>query len=86
MSRQYRISRQGPPPLTDAEIAKHKDARRLLYNYHRATKPLYKRPLYKDPKAFLGLLIIVLLAVLIAEAVEKDQAKKQPPPTEQRPK
>jgi hypothetical protein len=85
MSRRYRISPQGPPPLTDAEIAKHKDARRLIYNYHRATKPLYKRPLYKDPKAFVALLIIVLLAILLAEAVEQDNVEEPPKTEQQRP-
>lgn len=74
MSRRYRISPQGPARLTDAEINAHKDARRLFYNYHKAVRPLYKKPLYKDPKAFLALLIIVLLAVLISEAVEKEKA------------
>jgi len=78
MSRRYRISPQGPPPLTDAEIAKHKDARRLIFNYHHATKLLYKRPLYKDPKAFFALLIIVLLAIFIAEVVEKERAPDLP--------
>jgi hypothetical protein len=85
MSRRYRISPQGPPPLTDADIAKHKDARRLIYNYHRATRPLYKRPLYKDKRAFFALLMIVLLAIFIAEVVEKEnepdpqQAPQQQP-------
>jgi hypothetical protein len=83
MSRRYRISPQGPPPLTDAEIAKHKDARRLIYNYHRATRPLYKQPLYRDRKAFFALLLIVLLAIFIAEVVEKEKAPEPPPQPEQ---
>ncbi len=69
MRHRYRISLQGNPPLTDAEVARHADAERLLYNYHKAVKPLYKRPLYKDPKTFIALLILVLLAILISEAV-----------------
>lgn len=67
MNTRYRISREGQQQLSDAEIAKHKDARRLIYNYHRATRPLYKKPLYKDPRTFIALVIIVLLAILMAE-------------------
>jgi hypothetical protein len=70
MSRRYRISPEGRPPLTDAEVARHADAERLLYNYHKAVKPLYKRPLYKDPRTFIALLILVLLAILIGEVVD----------------
>jgi hypothetical protein len=70
MKHRYRISPEGRPPLTDAEVARHADAERLLYNYHKAVKPLYKRPLYKDPRTFIALLILVLLAILIGEVVE----------------
>ena len=70
MRQRYRISPEGQPPLTDAEVARHADAERLLFNYHKATKPLYKRPLYKDPRTFIALLILVLLAILISEVVD----------------
>lgn len=69
MRHRYRITPQGDPPLTDADVARHADAERLLYNYHKAVKPLYKRPLYKDPRTFIALLILVLLAILISEGV-----------------
>ncbi len=70
MRHRYRISPEGRPPLTDAEVARHADADRLLFNYHKAVKPLYKRPLYKDPRTFIALLILVLLAILISEVVD----------------
>ncbi len=73
MKQRYRIADQGAPRISDAEIARHKDARRLLFNYQRAVaRP--KLPLYKEPKAFIALLIIVLLAIFIAEVVEKGNA------------
>ena len=56
--------------MTDAEVARHADAERLLFNYHKAVKPLYKRPLYKDPRTFIALVILVLLAILISEVVD----------------
>lgn len=70
MRHRYRISPEGRPPLSDAEVARHADAERLLYNYHKAVKPLYDRPLYKDPRTFIALLILVLLAILISEVVD----------------
>jgi hypothetical protein len=73
MKQRYRIAPQGAPRISDADIARHKDARRLVFNYQRAVaRP--KLPLYKDPKAFIALLIIVLLAIFVAEVVDKEQA------------
>lgn len=79
MSDRYRISPQGRKALTDAEVARHADAERLLFNYHKAVKPLYKRPLYKDPRTFIALLILVLLAILISEAVDQGSRPERDP-------
>lgn len=72
MSTRYRISPEGRGPLSDSEVARHADAARLLYNYHRATRPLYARPLYKNPKVFIALVILVLLALLVSEVLGPD--------------
>lgn len=81
MSPRYRISPEGGrEPLTEQDILRHKDPKRLLYNYHRAARALHRRPLYRDPKAFIALVLIVLLAIFIAEVVEKEHL---PPPEEQ---
>lgn len=74
MKQRYRISPEGrQPEPTDAEIARYRDPKHLQYNYHRALGLLHRRPIYKDPKAFLALLLIVLVVWLIAEAQEKEQ-------------
>ena len=80
MSSRYRISPEGRGTLSEADLARHADAERLLYNYHRAVKPLYKRPLYKDPRTFIALVILVLLALLISEAVGAGSPTGQDPP------
>lgn len=71
MSRRYRITPEGRSQQpTDSEVARYRDPKRLMYNYERAVrKP--RRPIYRDPKAFLVLLLIVLLAFFITEFVEK---------------
>ena len=33
--------------LSDEKIEKHKDFKRLKFNYDKVTNPLYKTPLYK---------------------------------------
>ncbi len=72
MNTRYRISPQGRGVLNERQIDAHRDPKRLLFNYHRAVaRP--KRPLYKDPRSFIALLIIVLLAILITEVVEKER-------------
>jgi len=67
MKRQYRISPQrNDQQLTEAEIARFRDPKRLLFNYENAVRRP-KRPIYKDPKTFIGLVLIVLLAMLLSE-------------------
>jgi len=74
MKQRYRISPEGrKPEPTDADIARYRDPKRLQYNYHRALGLLHRRPIYKDPKAFLALLLIVLVVWLIVEAQEKER-------------
>lgn len=71
MKRQYRISPQGRgAPPTEAEIARYRDPKRLLFNYQKAVRRP-QRPLYKDPKAFITLLLIVLLAWFISEVADR---------------
>ncbi|HQW40971.1 MAG: hypothetical protein KBA60_08380 [Flavobacteriales bacterium] len=74
MKHRYQISKEGRKELTDAEITKYRDPKKLLYNYQRAKLLLHKKPLYKDPKSFLVLILIVALAIFIAEVVEKDRS------------
>lgn len=84
MNRHYRISPEGrKPEPTDAEIASYRDPKRLVYNYHRATRALHRRPLYKDPKAFIALLIIVLMAWFISEVSDDRHPKPAPDAREQ---
>ena len=59
------------PDLPDEQISKHKDFKKLMYNYQSATKPLYKTPLYKNKKVFLIILLILLVMYVIVEILEK---------------
>lgn len=82
MKKNYRITPEGAQAgLTDAEIARYRDPKKLLYNYQRARTMLHRKPLYKDPKAFLVLLLIVLVTILVVEARKAPSADQQPTPT-----
>ena len=83
MKQRYRISPEGrSQEPTEAEIAKYRDPKKLLYNYQKASGILHRKPLYKDPKAFLVLLLIVLLAIFLAERGRTDE-QPAPSPSEQ---
>ncbi|MGZ4048755.1 MAG: hypothetical protein ACXVPU_14495 [Bacteroidia bacterium] len=71
------------PDLPDEQINKHKDFNKLMYNYHSATKPLYKTPLYKNKKVFIIILLILLVMFVIVEILDKEEAEKTPVKQEQ---
>lgn len=83
MKRTYRISPDARPVPTDEEIARYRDPKQLLYNYQKASRMLHARPLYRDPKAFVAIVLIVLLAWFIAEVVNKEEAPPVPPREQQ---
>jgi hypothetical protein len=66
------------PDLPEDRINKHKDFKKLMYNYQHATKPLYKTPLYKNKKVFLVILLILLVMFLIVEVLEKEEQNTPP--------
>lgn len=67
MKQRYNISPEGRKEPTEAEIAKYRDPKKLIYNYQKARHLLHRKPIYKDPKTFLVLLVIVLLAYVLGE-------------------
>lgn len=71
------------PDLPDEQINKHKDFKKLMYNYQTATKPLYKTPLYKNRKVFIVILLILLVMFVIIEALEKEEKEKIPTKVEE---
>ena len=66
------------PDLPDDQINKHKDFKKLMYNYQLATKPLYKTPLYKlkNNKIFIIILLVLLVMFIIVEIMDRE--KEQP--------
>ena len=67
---------------TEKETESFKDFGQLTHAYDKVVKRP-KKPLYKDPKAFLGLLLIVIIAYLVFEEVRKEGDKSEQIDTEQ---
>lgn len=75
--REYKIEKKPAKELRDEDIMKYKDFGKLTTNYESALQRLHKKPLYKDPKAFLTLLLIAVVAYLVFLAIEEEEAEKQ---------
>jgi hypothetical protein len=75
MKHKYKINIDQPLP-SDDKIGRHKDFGRILADYHNLTQPIYRKPLYKNPKAFLGVVMIVTIALLVFWAVEEEDQEK----------
>ncbi len=63
----YKINRDKTPEIPSKEqMEKYKDFSRLSANYDSFTRRP-KKPIYKDKRFFLALLIIVLIAYLLSQ-------------------
>jgi hypothetical protein len=67
---------------TEQETESFKDFGQLTHAYDNVVKRP-KKPLYKNPKAFLGLLLIILITWLVFEEVRKERDKSEQIDTEQ---
>ncbi len=62
--RTFKIDKDPKKQLSKKTVEKYKDFSKLHHEYERLTKR-GKKPLYKDPKLFLLLLIIGLVMLLV---------------------
>jgi len=76
--RKYKLNKDFKQQLPSKdETARYKDFAQLTHTYDKVTKRR-KKPLYKDPKAFLALLLIVIIFWLVFDAIEEsEQEEKQ---------
>src|ERR1044071_4579728 len=66
-----------PRPPKEERIAAHRDFGKVMHNYKRMTNPLYRTPLYRYRKVFLGLLLVLVVAWLISEYGEEHEQRQQ---------
>ena len=68
-----RVKRGNPDKPSDTEIEVLRDFNALRTNYQEALHNLHRKPIYKNPKFFIVLLIILLIAYLLSEVREKPE-------------
>ena len=79
--KKYKIDPKRVEELSDKEISKYKDFGRLMTNYNEHKIKMHQ-PLYKKPKFFLALLLILLVIYLIAESSRKQANFEENQPTD----
>lgn len=72
--KKYRLSNKKEQQVSDEDISKYKDFGRVVTNYDKALKTLHKKPLYKDPRAFLGLVVIIVVVFAVVESTDPEHA------------
>lgn len=81
--KKYKLNKDNKNEPTPAQLKKYKDFSTVAHNYERLTKRP-KKPLYKDPKLFILLVLIGLIFLLVFMESDKEEGdKKQKDNTEQ---
>lgn len=81
--RKYKLNKDFKQQLpSEDETAKYKDFAQLTHAYDQVTKRR-KKPLYKDPKAFIALVLILIIVWLVVDAVQEEDERKDQNSTEQ---
>ncbi len=63
-------------PLTDEQISKYKDYGKVVSSYEQTLHNVHKKPLYKNPFAFLALLVFLLILYLVLKSVGSNEPGK----------
>jgi hypothetical protein len=75
--RKFRLKNRDEEELSDKDIAQYRDFDHVVTNYDKALNSIHKKPLYKQPKAFLILLVIVLIAYVVSEAAREEEESQE---------
>ena len=75
--REYKVNRDPNKSKvpTKEQMDKYKDFSRLSHKYDKLTKRP-KKPLYKDPKVFIALVLLVVVAYLITEVIGEERKEE----------
>lgn len=77
MKHNYKIKLK-EPDLTDEQVYAHKDFDKVFKRYKSVVDPLHRKPLYKNPKTFLGVVLFTVIGILVYYAMmEEETVQKQ---------
>lgn len=74
--KKYTIHNEQSSP-SDEAITKQKDFGKLLGNYEKVTKRP-KKPIYKDPKYLLFIVLLLVLAFVVFEVFDEEKKVESP--------
>lgn len=74
--RKFRLRNKEEEELSDKDIAQYRDFDHVVTNYDKALDSIHKKPLYKQPKAFLILLVILLIVYVVSEAARAEDPEE----------
>lgn len=80
--KKYKLNTDKKKEPTPAQTKKYKDFSKVAHNYQRLTKRP-KKPLYRDPKLFILILLLGLIFMLVFMETEKEENKSKEVETEQ---
>lgn len=71
------------PTIPESEIVKLRNFDALKTNYQRAVYDIHKKPVYKNPRFFFALLMVLLIAYILFEMADKEQQSNAENPKQQ---
>ncbi|MCB0430972.1 MAG: hypothetical protein H6585_06115 [Flavobacteriales bacterium] len=72
------VIRQDAGEVPEKDMLKYKNFGKLTYNYQQVSGNIHRKPLYKNRRFFLWLVVAILLALLIWEVAEKESHTANP--------
>lgn len=70
--RKYKLSNKEQEKVSDEEASKYKDFGKIVTNYNQVLDRIHKKPFYKNPRAFLLLVLVVMVTLVVVDS--KDSA------------
>lgn len=75
--RKFKLGEEPAPP-SDEEVKRYGDFGKVVGRHNKLLHDLHRKPLYRDKRLFLVVLIIGLITYLVWEAAEKDHQHTDP--------
>lgn len=83
--RKFKLDHTPPEAPPKEDLSKYKDFGKVVTGYQKLAHDIHRKPLYKDPKLFIFVVIALLILYLIFEAEQPNQEKNptEPPASSQ---
>lgn len=76
--RKFKLDHTPPETPPQEDLSKYKDFGKVVTGYQKLTHDIHRKPLYKDRRLFLFVVIALLLLYLIFEAERTEKQENAP--------